>query len=408
MRQSRALLSAIALASLTLFAGTAALAQDTAKPTSEGTPDAVAAVSSPAPGVVVTGLIEANYTLNFNEPFTRQNTLYYFNRREGQFSLNLAEVQIAKAATPDSRTGFVIKLIDGEVKRFNFIGPDADTGNLLEAYGTMLIPVGTRDLKFDAGQFETHVGYETVEIGTNNFFSHNYLFGIPSPFYNAGVRASYPVSSRLTVNGYIYNRYNGRTDDGNRDLAPGFQIAYLPSATSSLVLNGLGSRENLRDIGVFEENEEAPLPLTVPRQQSVLDLIYTNQINPTTKFVFEGLYRFGKDDADRTYSFAGAAVYGIFGPVGIRAEYMADTKGTFILGGSSIGAGIINPDNADDKSSLGSVTLSYEPKVAIFPNTRTLIEVRHDFASEKFFAKETVGETSKNQTTFTIGQIYSF
>ncbi|MBC7807646.1 MAG: outer membrane beta-barrel protein [Akkermansiaceae bacterium] len=404
--RSQSLVRAAALSAAALTLTSLALAQDTQKPTSEGTPEAAAPVSSPAPGVVVTGVIEANYTVNFNEPFTHQNKFYYFNRREGQFALNLAEVQIAKAATPESRTGFVIKLVEGEVKRFNFITPDADTNNLLEAYGTMLIPVGTRELKFDAGQFETHVGYETVEIGTNNFFSHNYLFGIPSPFYNAGVRASYPVSSRLTVNGYIYNRYNGRTDDGNRDLAPGFQISYLPSATSSLVLNGLGSRENLADIGVFS-GEGAPTG-TVPRQQSVLDLIYTNQINPTTKFVFEGLYRFGKDDADNSYNFAGAAVYGIFGPLGIRAEYMADTKGTFILGGSSIGANIVNPNDSGDKASLGSVTLSYEPKVAIFPNSRTIIEARYDFASERFFEKETAGSLSKNQTTLTIGQVYSF
>lgn len=403
MRQTRALLSALALTSFTLIGGSA-FAQDTQKPTSEGTPEATAPVSAPAPGVVVSGVIEANYTFNFNEPLSHQNALYYFNRREGQFSLNLAEIQIAKAATPESRTGFVIKLVEGEVKRFNFIAPDADTNNLLEAYGTMLIPIGGRELKFDAGQFETHVGYETVEIGTNNFFSHNYLFGIPSPFYNAGVRASYPVSSKLTVNGYIYNRYNGRTDDGNRDIAPGFQLVYLPSATSSLVLNGLGSRENLADIGVFG----TPPTSTVPRQQNVLDLIYSNQVNPTTKLAVEGLYRFGKDDADEDYNFFGVAVYGIFGPIGLRAEYLADTKGTFILGGSSIGAGIVNPTNPNEKSNLGSVTLSYEPKAALFPGARTIIEARYDFASEKYFAKDTAGEFSKNQATLTFGQVYSF
>lgn len=398
MRQTRALLSAIALTSLALIGGNAN-AQD------------APAAAAPAPGVVISGVIEANYTFNFNEPVTHQNALYYFNRREGQFALNLAEIQISKAATPESRTGFVVKLIEGEVKRFNFIAPDADSNNILEAYGTLLIPIGGKDLKLDAGQFETHVGYEVVEIGTNNFFSHNYLFGVPAPFYNAGVRVSYPVSSKLTVGGFLYNRYNGRTDDGNRDIAPGFQLAYVPSSTSSLVLNGLTSRENLLDIGVFPDDtqsRQAQVATTVPRQQSVLDLIYTNQVNPTTKFVFEGLYRFGKDDADETYSFAGAAVYGIFGPIGIRAEYMADTKGTFILGSSSLGAGITNPSDASDKANLGSVTLSYEPKAALFPGARTIIEARYDFASEKYFAKDTTGELSKNQATLTFGQIFSF
>ncbi len=383
---------AILLAILALATG-AARAQETDKPTAETqAPVAVAAASSP--GIVISGVVEANYTFNLNKPNTKQNYNYYFNRREGQFSLNLAEVQIAKAATPASRAGFVVKLIEGEVKRFNFISEDADSSNILEAYGTYLIPLGTRDLKFDAGQFETHVGYETVEIGTNNFFSHNYLFGIPAPFYNAGVRASYPVSSKLTVNGYIYNRYNGRTDDGNRDLAPGFQLAYAISPSSSLVFNALGSRENL--------NTNLATLASAPnnKQQTVLDLIYTNQANATTKFVFEGLYRTGKDTANDKYNFAGGALYGIFGPLGLRVEYMADTKNTFLLGPKTAGT--------KDKSSIGSATLSYEPRTGLFPGARTIFEARYDYSNAEVFAKEDAGDFSKNQFTITLGQVYSF
>ncbi|MBC8140253.1 MAG: outer membrane beta-barrel protein [Armatimonadetes bacterium] len=386
---------AIVLALLSLSCGVS-LAQETEKPTAE-TQEPVAVAAASAPGVVISGVIEANYTFNLNSPHTRQNYNYFFNRREGQFALNLAEIQVAKAATPASRAGFVVKLIEGEVKRFNFITPDVDSANILEAYGTYLIPIGTKDLKFDAGQFETHVGYETVEIGTNNFFSHNYLFGIPAPFYNAGVRASYPISNKLTLNGYIYNRYNGRTDDNNRDIAPGFQLAYAISPSSSLVFNALGSRENLADIGFGP----AVAPATsIPRQQTVLDLIYTNQANATTKFVFEGLYRTGKDVADETYNFAGGALYGIFGPVGLRVEYMADTKNTFLLGPKTAGS--------TDKSSIGSATLSYEPRTGLFPGARTILEARYDFSNAEVFAKEDTGDFGKNQFTITLGQVYSF
>ena len=389
MRQSRTLLSAIALTLLSGITGTV-FAQDTANPTAGPTPAPVAAVSAPSPGIVITGVIEANYTFNLNKPVTKENYNYYFNRKEGQFALNLAEVQIAKAATPESRTGFVVKLIEGEVRQYNFIAEDAGSTNILEAYGTMLIPLGGKELKFDAGQFETHVGYETLEIGTNNFFSHNYLFSIPSPFYNAGVRASYPVSSKLTENGYIYNRYNGRTDNGNRDIAPGFQLTYALSPASSLVLNGLGSRENLSAPGTAANN----------KQQSVLDLIYTNQASATTKFVFEGLYRTGKDTANKKYDFYGAALYGIFGPVGARVEYLTDSKNTFILGA--------DPNDPNRKVSLSSATLSYEPKAGLFPGARTLLEARYDFSNAKLFAKEDVGDMSKNQFTITLGQVYAF
>jgi hypothetical protein len=51
----------------------------------------------------------------------------------------------------------------------------------LKATGRFLVPLsGSRNLKVDAGQFVTHVGYETIEVGTNNFFSRNFLFQFPA------------------------------------------------------------------------------------------------------------------------------------------------------------------------------------------------------------------------------------
>ncbi len=392
MRQTRSILSAIALTSLAMTSHIA-LAQDTTKPTASATPAPVAPVTAPVPGIVVSGLLEVNYTANINKPISHQNSPgYLFNQKEGQFALNLAEIQIAKAATSDSRAGFTVKLIEGEVKRLNFILEDASTSNVLEAYGTLLIPIGKRELKFDAGQFETHVGYETIEIGTNNFFSHNFLFAIPSPFYNAGVRASYPVSPKLTLNGYIYNRYNGRTDNANRDLAPGFQIAYTFSPKASFVLNALGSRENLDPSGAAATANS--------KQQTVLDAIYTLQTNAKTRFVAEGLYRTGKDLANNSYDFYGFAGYGIFGPIGLRAEYLTDSKNNFILGA--------DPNDPNKKVNLGSVTLSFEPKTGLFPNTRTILEARYDYSNAKEFSDKDNINGKKNQTTITIGQVYSF
>ena len=387
MRNTRATLSALALTSIALIGGSHAYAQDA--PAAAAAP----AAATPAPGIVINGVIEANLTYNLNKPANHENYNYYFNRKAGQFALNLAEIQISKAATPDSRAGFTVKLIEGEVKRYNFAAEDADSTNILEAYGTLLIPAGGKDLKVDVGQFETHVGYETVEIGSNNFFSHNYLFGIPAPFYDAGVRASYPVSSKFTLNGYIYNRYNGRTDAGNNDLAPGFQAVFTISPASSLVLNGLYSRENLGT---------AAAPINRP--QGVLDLIYSNQITTKTKLAVEGLYRSGKDASTTSkdgedYTFFGVAGYGIFGigsgNIGLRGEYLKDTKNNFMLGGPA-------------KSNLGSVTLSYEPKMGLFPGVRTIVEYRYDYASEHVFPKKSGSDPSKNESTITLGQIYSF
>jgi hypothetical protein len=370
-------------------AGTAARAQDA------------------APGITVNGTVEVNYTANFNEPFNGSNT-YLFNQKEGQFALNLASLTFAKAATPQSRAGFNIRLVAGEVSRLNFNA--GDDNRILEAYGRLLIPLGGKELTFDAGQFVTHVGYETIDIGTNVFFSRNFLFQFPSPFYNAGVRAAYPLSEKLTLTGYIYNRYNGVNDSGNRDPAPGFQLLYNISPTSQLIFNGLGSRENLNytgaqpGAGFVPDGTPGADNSNVPnnKQQTILDLIYTTQFSPSFKFAFEGLDRFGKDAANNSYNVWGVAGYFMFpfkngNSANLRAEYLKQDKATSVIG---------LPATKDFH--VGSITASYNLSTGLFPGARTIIEYRYDFAKDPFFAGKGAGELKDTQNSLTIGQVYSF
>jgi len=384
-------------------------------PDAPAVPDnGVAPPPPPAPlgGITITGAVEVNFTHNFNRPFTNSNT-YLYNQKHDQFALNLADLRIGRAATPENRAGFFVRLIDGEVKRTNF-NPGESTDNILEAYGTLLIPLGGRDLKFDAGQFVTHVGYETIDIGTNNFFSRNFLFQYPSPFYNAGVRASYPLAAKTTLNGYIYNRYNGVNDTGNSDLAPGFQIIQQLSGNSSLVLNGLTSRENILYGADYQPG--AAKPRNNGKQQSIVDLIYTAQATTTTKFVLEGLYRFGKDGRNNSYGAYGVAGYGIFtlnsgNVAALRAEYYRQNDAIAVGGigvNQLIGGYPDATEPADKRVSLGSLTASYELKSGLFPGVRTLFEARYDYSGGRFFAGKDVGTFRKNQTSLTIGQVYNF
>lgn len=367
--------------------------------------------------ITITGAIEANYTVNFNQPYNGSN-LYIYNTREGQLALNLVDVRLAKPATPTSRLGFFVRPVAGEVARTNFIPDDHATGNsdftILEAYGTYLVPVRNRDLKVDVGQFVTHVGYETIEVGTNNFFSRNFLFQFPSPFYNAGIRASYPLSARTTVSGFILNRYNGRSDTGNRDLAPGFQVVQTLGGTSTLVINGLYSRENLAANGNFDDS--------VNRNTGIIDAVYSNQINPRIKIAGEALYRYGKTSNDKNQNLFGGAGYFVYGftngNVGaIRAEYLTDTRRPSAY---SAGANTVFPvalptpfaggaANQDDKPNVGSITASYELKAGIFPGLRTLFEARFDASNYRIFAPKHEGDNGKkSQFTLTAAQIFNF
>lgn len=360
-----------------------------------------AATTAPAPaavpgGITVGGSIEAFYSYNTNRPHTRTNT-FLFNSKEGQFGLNLADLRIGKAATTGSRTGFFVRLIDGDVKNSTFASNAAgeSTDNILEAYGTLLVPLGGRDLKVDAGQFVTHVGYETIEVGTQNHFSRSFLFQYPTPFYNAGVRAAYPLNTRTTITGYLLNRFNGTNDPGNRDIAPGFQIAST-AGTQTVVFNGLTSRENLTSSATSPNN----------KTQNMLDLIYTNQFSPRTKITLEGLYRFGKDSTDRSYDTYGVAAYGAFtlnsgNVLALRGEYLKQNDLTDVLG-------LVYPGDTTDEVSLTSVTATYELRSGLFPGSRTLLEYRFDTAGEPFFGGKRDGAFKKDQSTITVGQVYNF
>lgn len=371
------------------FAGRAAWAQPEAPKPEDVTPT--------PPGVTVNGNVEVYYTYNFNRPDSNSNT-FLFNTREAQLGLQNVDVRIGKAATPDSRTGFLIRLVAGDLERFS-IAPD-DYEHVLEAYGTLLLPLGGRDVKVDVGQFVTHVGYETLELGTNPNFSKSFLFQYPPPFYNAGVRAAFPVSDKTTVTGFLLNRYNGTNDTGNRDIAPGFQIAHALSPTSSIILNGLTSREHLGD----NVGEDDVFLGSINKQQSILDLVFTTQASATTKFAVEGLYRWGKSFDDNNYGVYGIAGYGSLtfasgNILSLRAEYLkADDANNPVL---------TYADATDEKPSLASFTATYELRSGLLPNVRTLIELRHDRAGERFFSNHS-GGLRKDQTTLTIGQGFSF
>lgn len=346
---------------------------------------------TPTPSAVtVSGVVEAYYTYNFNRPGSGDNVFLY-NYRDAQLGLNLADVRVGKLATPASRTGFLVRLIEGDV-RDRTIAPD-DFDNVLEAYGTLLVPLGERDLKVDAGQFVTHIGFETVDLGTNPNFSKSLLFQFPAPFYNAGVRAAYTLSPTTTVTGFLLNRYNGTNDSGNRDIAPGFQITQALSPTSSVILNGLGSRENLGTTSAPNN-----------KQQNILDLVYTNQVTPTTRIAAEALYRWGKNSDDNSYGAYGVAGYGQFT---LGSGNLLSLRGEFLQTDEANTPVAANPSGTEDVQ-LAEITVTYELRSGLFPGVRTLLEYRYDRSDEPFFAGRNEGTLKKNQSTLTIAQAFSF
>jgi Putative beta-barrel porin-2, OmpL-like. bbp2 len=340
-----------------------------------------------ADGVTVGGQLEANYTYNFNKPNTRNNT-FLFNSTDSQFTVNLGELSISRAAA-DDKAGFVLRLITGRVQEAFHAAYGTD--NILEAYGTTKRSMGSKAVTLDYGQFLSHVGYETPDMGTGNFFSKSFQYQYLQPFVNAGIRATVPMGETTSLTGVLANRFDGVKAGASRDLAAGFQIK-RSGKSSSLSLNTMFARENLGTAGT-----------PVNRATNVANLVYTNALSESTSIAVDATLRSGKDVSNRTYNATGITGYltktmSNANVLGIRAEYLTQNNAT---------SGVL-PSYVTDptrKPTMTSITASYELKGA-FPGARTVLEFRADNAGAAFFPGEKAGTIKKDQTSVTFAQVF--
>jgi Putative beta-barrel porin-2, OmpL-like. bbp2 len=346
-------------------------------------------------GIKVGATLEVNYTYNSNSPAATAvptglygGNGYYFNKKSGEFSLNFGELHIYKDKTA-KEPGFSLRFVDGEVKPglpLNAPGYNTSTGNLYEAVISEQL---TSKLALDAGIFPTWVGYETIPMGSGNFFSKSFHFGQFQPFYHGGVKASLTLSEKTTLVGTVVNRFSGVETNGNKDLGLGFQLAHVISEASTIYVNGLASRDTV-----------AVVPATTAeKQRNIANVVYTRKLSGSSNFALDASVTSGKDGANKTYN--GQAVTGYYttvlsngNTVGLRAESLTADSNTpwLALGGTS-------------KPQLSSLTASYELKTAQ-KGVRTLVEVRFDSANTAIFPTKT--SAKKNQTTVSLAHVLSF
>ena len=102
-----------------------------------------------------------------------------------------------KAVAKAGDAGFRIDLVAGtfaglEQSAGLRIGDNAD---LQQAFVSYIAPLGS-GLRFDAGKFVTHMGYELIEgyDGYNDNYSRSLLFNYAIPLTHTGVKASYSLN----------------------------------------------------------------------------------------------------------------------------------------------------------------------------------------------------------------------
>ena len=327
--------------------------------------------------VELSGIVDAYYTYNFNEPATGSFTpLRNFDVRHNQFSVALVELALAKPASADSRLGFRFDLQYGQVA--NIFNADPLDGNAMlnaqQAYVSYMIPAGS-GLTLDFGKFVTPIGTEPTEAKDNYNYSRAFLYAL-GPYYHVGARLGYTVNDKFALGGLLVNGWNA-TGDNNSGKSVGVSATIKPTPRITFIQNflfGAEQADNADDI------------------RKLSDTNFSVSISDALAAGFNYMYisdRLAGDDV----SWQGLALYlraqlsSVFA-VAPRFEIFNDDAG--------IASGAVQD--------LREFTLTGELKHSDGLIFRA--EYRRDWSNIDFFTK--AGAPVDNQNTFTLGFVYSF
>jgi len=217
----------------------------------------------------------------------------------------------------------------------------------------------TDELKFVAGSFGTHIGYEVLDAVANKNYSMSYAFSY-GPFFNTGLKAQY-TSGKFTAMFGITNPtdFKSAMDAGSTQKTYIGQVGYV-GETGSAYLNFTSGSSN----PASDENK------------TQFDLVASKTISDSFALGFNATYAKTANDFDSTldgewFSLVGYANYS-FSPsllLAYRIEYF-DAKDAAPSLGTLTGSNVF----------ANTVSLNYKVgKLTIIP------ELRYDAASEDIF-----------------------
>lgn len=177
--------------------------------------DTVAAPTEEAeevkPTLTITGSADVYYKYDFAK--TKANTFTSFTGTHNDFSLGMASVKFEHKG---SKVGAVLDLGFGQrAKDFSY----TDNG-ITQAIKQLYVSYSPADwIKFTAGSWATHVGYELVDPQLNRNYSMSYMF-TNGPFTHTGIKAditkgkhgfmigvSNATDFRMSPDGYINKKF---------------------------------------------------------------------------------------------------------------------------------------------------------------------------------------------------------
>ncbi len=407
--------------------------------------EAPATPPAPAPGTVtVTGLIDLYYGINVrapraagDKPFTGINTVgsptgeiigvdnvgHAFDINDRDPSFSLGELNIVRTPGKGFPLGITATLTAGDTARIVHANEPGGTSSwqyLQQGYLTYTPHLLGRDVTIDFGKFVTPFGYEVIESSSNDNYTRGFGFNYAIPFYHAGIRAAFPVSSKLTVTLFGVNGWNNVADDND---AKSFiiQAAWKPNSKLTAYFNYMGGAEGTGAFGNYiAVTAPSPFPLGIPTTvlngttfittkgagNVTIDLAEfqpTYQLTPKFKIAADFVYGHGAGDiygVKESGTWLAGAAYGRYQltnhfALAGRLEQFEDIPGT-----GGVGLRLGGPYTKLQSATLTAEYTSFKGQLL------SRLEFRHDSSNNAVFGAGANGV--KDQDTFTLGEVFKY
>lgn len=408
--------AAVALASATAdLRQTASVQPGVVQATAPATP-VPSAVPSILPanlpgGATLNYFLDGYYEYNFNEPTGRANNLRAYDVLSNAFSLSQADLifDLQPDLAAHRRYGFRLDLQFGQATETlqgnpaNEPRPDIYR-NIFQAFGTYIVPVG-RGLDVNFGKWASSLGaegnYTKDQFNYTRSFYYYFL-----PFYHTGVRVSYPLNDKLTLNYWVVNGTNqSEPTNGYKDELFGFVMQ--PAKSLSWTTNYY--------VGQEHPDAAQATNCTVPVQPGlcftpitpapngkihIFDTYATWQVRPRLTLQGEADYVIEREWANAAPGESsapshtdGGAAYAQFqvtprGSLAARAEYLSDRGGLF----------------SDQTQALKETTATY--KYSFANGFDAFLEYRRDWSNRLYFITSNPALPSSHQDMATLGLVW--
>lgn len=269
---------------------------------------------------VTSGSIDGYYRYNFSG---EQNNYTSFINSQSSFELGMATLRL-DATAKSGKVGATIDLGFGRrAEEFSYNDGDADADKngfitlaaIKQAFITYII---SSKVKFTAGKFATHVGYEVVDAPLNRNYSMSYMF-TNGPFLHTGLKGE--VSTGLFAFMLGITNY---ADQSTSSTAVKNLIAQISAGTKN------GKLKVFLNYSGFAGSDSGKNPSSMKSLHQI-DLVLNGIISNKFGIGCNSTIQYRKPTTLSNGKWIGNAIYLNFDPTGtvgitLRSEYIIDKK----------------------------------------------------------------------------------